>query len=512
MPNSVISNNRRIAKNTIYLYIRMIITLVVTLYTSRVILKNLGIEDFGIYNIIGGVIVLFSFISVALRVATQRFVSFELGLEENGDPNRVFCMSLQCLFIISIIVVVLAETVGLWFVNTQLDIPEVRVSAAGWVYQITILSFIANLIVVPYQATIIAYEKMSFYAYVSIIDVVLKLGVALFISICSFDKLIAYSFLLFIVNCISVLLSAFYCQHVIKIGSFRIVRDKNLFKQIMGFSGWSMVNGGAVITAQQGGNILLNVFNGVVANGAYGIANQVTNAIYHFVSNFQSAFQPQIVKQYAAGEQEGLSLLMNRASVFSYYLLLIIAVPFCVSSDYVLRLWLGEVPQYSVGFCQLMLAYFLIDALEAPLWMLIGATGKMKVYTIWSAAITVFNIPLSWLLLRSGFSVYWVFIVRAGLNYVCGIIRPFYVRYLVKSFSLRVYLKALVRPLAVTAILGVFALTYYLSHIQIHPLFRVILSFFLCVVIIWLCGLNIEEKVLIKNTILKRLGKYQRDI
>lgn len=501
------SNNKRIAKNTLYLYIRMIITLVVTLYTSRVILKNLGIEDFGIYNVIGGVIVLFSFISVALRVATQRFVSYELGLGEKGNPNRVFCMSLQCLFIIAVLVVVLAETVGLWFVNTKLDIPVVRMEAAAWVYQITILSFIANLFVVPFQATIIAYEKMSFYAYVSIIDVVLKLGVALLISVCSFDKLIAYALLLLVVNCISVLLSAFYCQRVIKIGSFRIVKDKELFKQIMSFSGWSMVNGGAVITAQQGGNILLNIFNGVVANGAYGIANQVANAIYHFVSNFQSAFQPQIVKQYAAGEHDGLSLLMNRASVFSFYLLLIIAVPFCVSSEFILTFWLGEAPQYTAGFCQLMLLYFLIDALEAPLWMLIGATGKMKVYTIWSAAITVFNIPLSWVLLKNGFSVYWVFIVRASLNYLCGIIRPLYVRYLVKTFSLRKYIKALVKPLTVTAIIGGLVLLYYSSPIYIHPLPRIFISFGITFIVIWICGFNQGEKQWIRNVVMTKLRK-----
>ena len=506
MPNQI-SNNRRIAKNTIYLYIRMIVTLVVTLYTSRVILKALGIEDFGIYNVIGGVIVLFSFISIALRIATQRFISYEIGLGFKGDTNRVFCMSLQCLFLMAILVFVLAETIGLWFVNTQLVIPYGREIAASWVYQITILTFVANLFQVPYHATIIAYEKMSFYAYVSIIDVVLKLGVALLISVCSLDKLIAYAFLLLVVSCIGIILAAWYCAHSIKTGSFRIVRDKNLFRQIMGFSGWSMVNGGAVITAQQGGNILLNIFNGVVANGAYGIANQVTNAIYHFVSNFQSAFQPQIVKQYAAGEQESLSQLMSRASVFSYYLLLIIAVPFCASSDYVLQLWLGETPKYAIVFCQLMLLYFLIDALEAPLWMLIGATGKMKVYTLWSSGLTILNIPLSWILLKNGCGIYWVFIVRAGLNYLCGIIRPFYVRHLVKTFSLRKYLKALVRPLTVTVILGIITLMYYLFSISIHPLSLFFVSFALTIVIIWLCGLDVQEKQWITSIVLMKLKR-----
>ncbi len=482
----------------------MLVTLVVSLYTSRVVLNSLGVEDFGIYNVVGGVIVLFSFLSVALRVSTQRFVSYELGLGDDGDVRRIFFMSLQCLFIIGLLVVVLGETVGLWFVNNKLNIPIERVSSAHWVYQITILTFIANLLQVPFQATIVAYEKMSFYAYVGIVDVILKLAVAFCITVTPFDKLIVYAFLILVVAVIGVLLPAWYCKAKLKVGGYYIVKDKLLFGQMMGFSGWSMVNGGAVITAQQGGNILLNIFSGVIANGAFGIANQVSGAIYNFVSNFQSAFQPQIVKQYASRDYVDMHVLMNRAGVFSYYLLLIISVPFCFSADYVLYLWLGQVPEYASGFIILLLLYSLIDAIEAPLWMLIGATGKMKVYTIWSGAITVLNVPLAWFFLKIGYSVYWVFIVRVLLNLICGIIRPLYVRSLVNSFSIRQWLASLLRPFAVTTILLGCTAIYYSMKIDVHPVYLIIISFLFTSFLIWFVGMSQSEQKWIVSNILKR--------
>lgn len=504
MATQVSSDNRRIAKNTIYLYIRMFVTLVVSLYTSRVVLKYLGVEDFGIYNVIGGVIVLFAFLSNALQSSSQRFLSYELGLGEKGDPDRVFNMSLQCLCLISLIVFFLAETIGLWFISTQLKIPEERVIASQWVYQITILTFIVSLFQVPYRANIIAHERMSFYAYLGIIDVLLKLAIAFALSVSPIDKLILYTFLLLLINVFNIILTAIYCKKYLNTGRFKRVKDKLLFKQIMGFSGWSMVSGGAVITAQQGGNFLLNIFSGVIANGAYGIANQVSSAIYSFVSNFQYAFQPQIVKQYAGQNYDTLFLLMNRAAVFSYYLLLIIAVPFCVSADYVLLQWLGQVPEYASGFIILMLVYFLIDALEAPLWMLIGATGKMKVYTIWSASITVLNIPLAWLLLKQGYSIYWIFGIRAVLNFVCGIIRPLYVHSLVDNFSLKNYLLTLMRPFLVTTILLLSAVVYCMLSFNLTPFYRIVVAFCYTLLLIWFFGTKKEERLWLLSIVKKR--------
>lgn len=485
----------------------MFVTLLVTLYTSRVILKTLGIDDFGIYNVVGGVIVLFSFIATSLRSATQRFISYELGLGDQGDINKVYSMSLICHIIMVLLIFVLAETIGLWFIENKLNIPPDRMMATRWVYQFSIITFIANIFQAPYNAIIIAYEKMSFYAYISILDVLLKLAVAFLIVISPWDKLIVYSILLSIVSIVSVLIPFIYCKLKLCIGKFRLVRERGLFSKILGYSGWTMLNGCAVLTAQQGGNILLNVFNGVAANGAFGIANQVSGAIYGFVYNFQSAFQPQIVKQYAAKEYGSLYKLIGRSSVFSYYLLLLIAVPFCISTDYVLTLWLGSCPEYATVFCQLMILYFLMDALQAPLWMLIGAKGKMAGYTIWSTVLVFLNIPVSWLFLKAGYSVYIVFIVRAAINLITCLIRPFYVRYLIDSFSLREYVRVVFRTIIVT---GVLIASYVMLKSVIsswHDLLKIFVSLMYTLFIIWFIGLKKDEKNWIKNTIIERIKK-----
>ena len=504
---TTVSDNRRIVKNTVYLYIRMLVTLVVTLYTSRVILKTLGIDDFGIYNVVGGVVILFSFISTSLRSATQRFVSYELGLGEKGDVNKVYSVSMICHFIMAVIIILLAETIGLWFVENKLNIPTERMVAARWVYQFTILTFLANVFQAPFHAIIIAYEKMSFYAYVSIFDVALKLGVAFLILASPFDKLITYAVLLSVASIVSLLIPLIYCKLILKIGRLRIIKEKGLFGNIMGYSGWTMFNGCAVVSAQQGGNILLNIFNGVAANGAFGIANQVSTAIYGFVANFQSAFQPQIVKQYAAQENESLFKLIDRTSIFSYYLLLLIAVPFCVSTDYILTLWLGSNPEFASGFCQLLIVYFLMDALQAPLWMLIGAKGNIREYTIWSTSIIFLNIPLSWLLLHLGCSVYIVFIVRASLNFLTCIIRPFYVSRIIESFSLKQYGAVILRALIVTAVIFI-PYSFLFGIIDIwHPLVRIAISFIYTIIVIITIGLKKEERTWLNQIVREKFHK-----
>ncbi len=501
-----ISVNRRIAKNTIYLYIRMLVILGVTLYTSRVILKSLGIYDFGIYNIVGGVVILFSFVSTSLRSATQRFVSFELGKKNNGDVNRIYSVSMMCHFLMALIVFVLAESIGLWFVENKLNIPENRSFASVCVYQFTILTFLANVFQAPYHAIIIAYERMSFYAYSSILDVFLKLVVAFLIFISPWDKLIVYSLLLLLVSFLSLIIPLLYCKYKLKVGRLKLVKEKKIYGQIMGYSGWTMFTGCVVLVTQQGGNILLNLFNGVAANGAFGIANQVSSAIYGFVSNFQSAFQPQIVKQYAAHDNSNLYNLIGRSSVFSYYLLLLIAVPFCISTEYILTLWLGINPEFAAGFCRLLILYFLCDALQAPLWMLIGAKGELRKYTIWTSALMLLNIPFSWWLLSIGCPVYVVFFVRVVLNFITCIIRPIYVRYLIVEFSLRNYIKAIYRSFFVTLLL----ITAYLACKNIinvlHPIVNIVVSFLFTVVIIWIVGLKKDEKKRINNILLRKIS------
>lgn len=486
----------------------MLVSMAITLYTSRVILQILGIDDFGIYNIVGGIIVLFGFVSHSLRTATQRFVSFHLGQENQIEVNRSMNMSLQCHFLIAVGLAILAETVGLWFVMNKLNIPEARLSAALWVYQFSILTFIVNMFQAPYQAVIISYEKMSFYAGISIVDVILKLAIVYLLLLSNMDKLILYSLLMLAVSVISLVLPMLYCYKKIGLGRPAIIKDRKLFKDIFGFAGWSMITGCAYIGTQQGGNILLNVYNGVAANGAFGIANQVTNAVYGFISNFQSAFNPQIVKYYSAGQYKEMYTLLNRSASFSYYLYLLLAIPFLSQTDYILTLWLGESPQYAAVFCQLLLVYFIVDAIQAPLWMLIGATGKIKVYSLYSGTISLLSIPLAWLMLSLGFSIYWVFIMRVIMNVILGIIRPFYLHTLVPSFSVKDYLNsALRRAFFVTIIQAIILFVITLCTSEMNKIVVIGASFIFTGFTIWTVGLNSDDRKALITIIMNKINR-----
>jgi O-antigen/teichoic acid export membrane protein len=291
--------------------------MLVGLYTSRVVLNILGVEDFGIYNIVGGVVVLFSFLNNAMSNATLRFLSYEIGKENTEQIKKTFKMSMTAHISIAILAFLLLETVGLWFVNTYLNIPVGRMYAANWVYQFSIFTFIVNIIRIPYNASIIAYENMSFFAYVSILEVLLKLFIVFLLFIIGFDKLISYAFLVLVVTFFVTIIFKLYCTRKFSTCHYNFFWDKDLYFKLMSFSGWSMLSSVANIGAQQGGNIILNIFNGVIANAAYGVANQASNAIYGFVNNFQLAFKPQIIKLYAAGETGKLHVLMFRTSLFS---------------------------------------------------------------------------------------------------------------------------------------------------------------------------------------------------
>lgn len=499
------SNNKRIAKNTIYLYLRMFVTMAVGLFTSRIVLQTLGIEDYGVYNIVGGVVVLFSFISNALRNATQRYLSYELGKSENADVNKVFNMSIQCHVLICIIILVLAETVGLWFTTTQLNIPEGREIAVQYVYQFTVITFVIHVMQVPYNSAIIAYERMSFYAIVSIVEAVLKLVLVSLLIFLPWDALILYSILVAFSALVVISAYAVYCYRCIKLDGYRMVKDKDLFKGLTSFSVWSMMNGCATLFAQQGGNYFINVFSGVAANAAFGIANQVSSLIYGFVSNFQSAFQPQIVKQFASKQREELNTLLYRTSSLSYYLLLIISIPFAFEADYMLQLWLGIVPENASLFCILLLIYFLLDSMQAPLWMLIYGTGEIKNYTIITGLFTLANLPFAWLLLHFGFPIYSIFIVRIILNIFCSAYRLIYVNRHIQFPSINYLVTVGLRALIV--MVSSLLLTYGIANIGLHPLVVIILSMIITAAIILLLGLSKNDKTIVKQLIINKIRR-----
>lgn len=421
------TDNRRIAKNTLMLYIRALVVILVGMYTSRVVLRELGETDFGIYNVVGGVVVLFSFVNSAISSAVLRFINFELGKKEDSDVNGVFCVSMSVMAVISIIFLLLAESAGLWFLETQLNIPSERMGAARWVYQFSIISCIITIFRSPYNALIVAHERMSFYAKLSILESLMKLLIAFFLIADNADRLIHYSALVVGINIVLFLSYKLFCARTF-IGetSLRLVKDKSLYVQLFSYSGWTVLGSTADVCCRQGINMLINIFNSVVVNAAAGVSTQLSNMVYNLVQNFQTAFRPQIVKNYAAGEMNDFRTLIFRSSKFSFFLLFFLSYPVILNMDFILGVWLKDVPELSASFAFWIFLYMMIDALSAPLWMGVQAIGKIRNYQIMLSIIALMNIPAAWALLKADFPVVCVFIVKFIINIILHIYRIVY--------------------------------------------------------------------------------------
>lgn len=453
MQNSTHENNKRIAKNTLMLYFRMGMIMLVQLYTSRVVLNTLGVEDYGIYNVVAGVIVLFSFINGAMTTATQRFLNFELGRRDENQLARVFSMSVTVHLCLAAIIVLLGETIGLWFLNSQLNIPSHRLEAANWVYQFTIFSTCISVIQVPYNSTIIAHEKMKFYAYSGIIEVALKLLIVGLLVFIQYDKLIVYGILIFSVTLIIGLVIRYFCVKNFKSAAYKPSWEPVLFKNLVSFSGWSLFGSVATMSAGQGVNMLLNIFHGVTLNAAMGIATQVNAALHRFVSNFQIAYRPQIVKSFAANDLVYMKNLMFKSSRIAYLLLFALAAPIILNMEFILTIWLKLVPEYASVFCKLILVYSLLEALSAPLWMAIQATGKIKHYQLVISFAFSLNIFFSYILLKSGYSPTTILYVKIGVDILCLGIRLQFNRKLIQ-LSIKDFFKKVFFPMAFITIIS----------------------------------------------------------
>ena len=398
--SSTSDNSKRIAKNTAMLYIRMLLIMAVTLYTSRVVLEVLGVEDFGIYNIVGGVVVLFSFINNAMATATQRFLNFELGRNDIKEVGRVFSMSMTAHISIALLVLLLAETIGLWFVYHKLVIPADRMVAAIWVYQCSILTTVISIVSAPFNSLIIAYEKMSAFAYISILEVLLKLIIVFLLVYLPFDKLIVYAILLMLIQVIIRFTYTLYCRKHFDESNAKIRFSSQLAKEIASYAGWTINGNLAIVANTQGINILLNLFFGPAVNAARGIAAQVQGAIMVFVNNFQTAVNPQIIKSYATNELQYMHSLIIRSSKFGFYLVLLIAFPviFCIKP--ILQIWLGIVPEHTESFVIIMLATGLITPMGIALINAIHATGDIKKFQIYEGTSLLLALPIAYLLLK----------------------------------------------------------------------------------------------------------------
>ena len=503
MSQKSIGNNKRIVKNTFMLYIRMFVMMVVALYTSRVVLDTLGAEDYGIYNVIGGVVVLFSFLNSALLQATQRFLNYELGRNDDSAAHDIFCMSINTFVLLSLIFVVAAETIGLWIVNTYLNIPEGRLSASNWVYQLSIITFVVELIRVPYNSTIIAYERMDFFAYLSILEVILKLIVVYFIVICSFDKLIFFAILYTIIPLLIFFIYKIYCNKHFEITNYKCYWNVSTIKKLFSFSGWSLFGSVANMLATQGLVLLVNIFHGVVANAAMGIANQISAKVVQFFTNFQIAFNPQIVKMYAANETDNLYRLIYSASKFSYYIMFIVSLPIIIEMDVILGIWLVDVPQYTKEFSQLILVFMLIEALSAPLWMFVQATGQIKIYQIIIGVVIFFNFPLAYIALKCGLPVFSVWVIRIMVNIFTVVVRCLYIQKKF-SFPLRTYFIKVVLPVIIVTFIVVpfpLAVNSFVKDQWWALTLTVSVSIIISSWIIYVIGMSKYERNLICNAV-----------
>ena len=448
------SANKRIAKNTLVLYVRMLFTMGISLFTSRVVLQTLGVEDYGISSVVGGVISMFTFINAAMVSSTQRYLNFELVRGDANQLRSVFSTSLQIHALIALAIIVLSETVGLWFLNEKLVIPEARMNAAMWVYQCSILSCAVSIMSTPYNAVIVAHEKMSAFAYISILDVSLKLLVVYLLVVLPFDKLIILAILNLLVQLFIRYIYTLYCHRHFPESYFQFRFNKTLFKEMFGFAGWSFWGNLAAILYTQGLNMMLNIFFGPIVNAARGIAVQVQSAVQQFVGGFQTALNPQITKNYASNNLPQMHSLMFRSARFSFLLLFFLSLPVLMETNFILTLWLKTVPDDAVIFTQIMICISLIYTTANPCIIANQATGKVKIYQMVVGGILLLILPISYVVLKLGAPAYSVFIVHFCIESLAQFSRMYMLRKLI-HLPLWQYMKNIYIPIVSTVAIAI---------------------------------------------------------
>ena len=448
------SANKRIAKNTLVLYVRMLFTMGISLFTSRVVLQTLGVEDYGISSVVGGVISMFTFINAAMVSSTQRYLNFELVRGDANQLRNVFSTSLQIHALIALAIIVLSETVGLWFLNEKLVIPEARMTAAMWVYQCSILSCAVSIMSTPYNAVIVAHEKMSAFAYISILDVSLKLLVVYLLVVLPFDKLIILAILNLLVQLFIRYIYTLYCHRHFPESYFQFRFNKTLFKEMFGFAGWSFWGNLAAILYTQGLNMMLNIFFGPIVNAARGIAVQVQSAVQQFVGGFQTALNPQITKNYASNNLPQMHSLMFRSARFSFLLLFFLSLPVLMETNFILTLWLKTVPDDAVIFTQIMICISLIYTTANPCVIANQATGKVKIYQMVVGGILLLILPISYVVLKLGAPAYSVFIVHFCIESLAQFSRMYMLRKLI-HLPLWQYMKNIYIPIVSTVVIAI---------------------------------------------------------
>lgn len=501
------ADTRRIAKNTFLLYIRMAVMLFISLFTSRIILSTLGIDDYGIYNAVGGFVGLFSLMSGALTNAVSRYITFALGKNDIVQMKKVFSTSVNVMLLLSTIVIIVGEILGIWFLTTHLNIPEDRLYATHWVFQCSLATFVINLLSVPYNSTIIAHEKMGAFAYISILQAVFQLIIVYLLYISFFDKLITYSILLLIVGIIIRIIYATYCKRHFEEATYHKIYDKHLIKDMTCFAGWNFLAQGASVLNNQGISILLNVFFGVTVNAARGVAQTIADKATIFASNFIVAINPQITKSYASGDYSAMHELIFKGARYSFYLMLILVLPLCLEIETILNIWLEEVPEHTIVFARWTMCTMLIGTLSSQLIVGLHATGRLKNYMIVVGGIELLCMPLTFLAFKLGASLYYAYYIYFIVYTILLFVRLYMIKDLIylsgKLFIRKVILNVLqVTLLSLPAPLSI----VYIQTASFIRLIEVcILSFLSILIVVLFVGMEKQERTSIISIIKQKL-------
>lgn len=505
-------DNKRIARNTAFLYIRTFVTMLIGLYTSRKILEMLGVTDFGIFNIVGGVITMLTFLNGSITTAIQRYLAFELGRKDYAAYNRVLNTSLviQACFVGLLLLV--AETAGLWFVNTQLVIPPDRMAAANWVYQASVISTVIMIMTAPFYASVTAHEKMHVTAYVGMADAVAKLLLVCLLGIVPWDRLSTWSIMFLAITVASAATMVIYSLRKFPHCKVTLRHQRSLVKSMASFSGWSIFGALAFTLKEQGANVVLNVFGGPAINAARGVAFQIKGAVMGLTGGFQNAVNPQLIKNYAADDVSATHRLMCKSSKIGYFLLLIPAIPLCFECSFILGLWLVEVPSYAVLFTILVIIETLCEVFAGPAINTLMAAGRIKWYQIVIGSVLILNVPVSYLLMRLGFPIFAPFVVSILFVVGCDAGRLWFCKRLT-GLSLRYYAYSVIIPcLAVTAAsLAVPTLLYcIMPQGYVRAIVLICASGVTSLLSVWTLGLDRGEREFVRNTVVSRVPFLKR--
>ena len=501
-------DTKRIAKNTLFLYFRQMLIMGVGLYTVRVVLNVLGAEDYGIYNVVAGTVTMLGFLSGAMATASQRYFSFDLGRGDTEHLRTTFSVTLQIYALLALIVLLLAETAGLRFINHRLVIPSGRMAAANCIYQAAVVSFILTLLNAPYMASVIAHEDMGVYAYASIVETAMKLAVVFLLRVLPFDRLSVYGILLAAVAFLNTSVYRLWCRKKYEECHLRLIKDMELMREIAGYSGWNLFGAGVGVTKNQIMNILLNMRFGTMVNAARGIAAQVNSAVVSFSGNFTTALRPQIIKSYATDDKNASFHLVFRGCKYTFFLMYIFTLPLVLEMGGVLSIWLKDVPEWTVIFTQLTLIDALIDSIGYPIQTLAQATGKIRFYQGVVGGILLLNLPVSYMFLRFGFPAYFVMVVSIGITAIDMLVRILIVR-IIARFPILQFFKESVIPCAIVTIVSAVVpglLHWRFAEGTARIFITIPSSVFMTAASVWIFGMTSEER----NSYLAFLKRYWR--